>query len=78
MNYSEFIERFANAIDGLDQRQLSPDTELCQLEEWDSLAYLVTIVMVESDYDVELKGTELATCKTIRDIADLISKKRSK
>ena len=50
MNVQEFIEKFAEAID-VESSNLTVETEFRTLDEWDSVAYLSVIAMMDEEYD---------------------------
>lgn len=41
-------------------------------EEWDSLAIVSTIALVDEIYGVFLEGKDLAKCKSVQSILDLV------
>ncbi|RUO46616.1 acyl carrier protein [Pseudidiomarina aquimaris] len=41
-------------------------------QEWDSMAVVSTIALVDNLYDVALDGVKLAECETVADIEKLI------
>ena len=45
-----------------------PDTKLADLQEWDSLAALATIVMFDMEYGKAITGNHLKNCVTISDL----------
>lgn len=51
---------------------LTPETKLESLVEWDSVAILSLIVMLEDDFGKTVKGTTIKECKTIADILQLM------
>jgi acyl carrier protein len=57
MDVSTFITRFTDTIDGV---------------EPGSLAILVTIVMIEDEYGVDLTGEQLEKCQTVEDVWKLV------
>jgi acyl carrier protein len=52
----------------LDRKNLNPDTKLDSLEEWDSLGIMAVIAMLDKQFDIRLKGDELALLQTSNDI----------
>jgi len=72
MDFKEFIINLCDAIEGLEANDLSPATELKGLEEWDSLALITTVVMIDSAYQVSVSGNALGQCNTVQDIFDLV------
>ncbi len=71
MNTTEFIERFAEALD-IDASILSADTEFRNLDEWDSITYLSVIAMLDEDYDIQIELADFKTLKTLQAIMDFI------
>lgn len=71
MNVQDFIEKFAEAID-IEVAELTADTEFRALEEWDSVAYLSVIAMIDEEYDMQIEMTTFKTLKTLGAIAEYI------
>lgn len=62
-----FVEHLAEALEQSPEN-LSPEMKLRDIPNWDSLAILTTISMVDEQYDVTLSGPELQQCETIGDV----------
>jgi acyl carrier protein len=62
-----FVEHLAEALEQSPEG-LSRETKLRDIPNWDSLAILTTISMVDEQYDVTLSGPELQECETIGDV----------
>lgn len=75
MNLQDFIEKFADAID-IDATELTVDTEFRNLDEWDSVAYISVIAMMDEDYDIQIEMSTFKTLKTLGDIAEYIKKNK--
>lgn len=43
-------------------------------EEWDSLAIVSTIALVDELHGIFLEGEDLAKCKSVQDILDLVER----
>jgi acyl carrier protein len=67
-----FLENFINAVDFQDPVEMTLETELKSLPEWDSLAALGVIVMCDMEYLKLITGDDLSKCLTIDDIFKLI------
>ena len=52
----------------MDEGTLKPDMELDDIEEYDSLAKLSIIVMIEDEFDKKLKTADFANFKKVSDI----------
>lgn len=72
MNLEEFIENFAAQFDDTDADQFTADTIFKQLDEWSSLAALSIIAMVDDEYDVIIKGNDIISSDTIKDLFDVV------
>ena len=69
----EFVDQFVNAVDFQDVvEDISPDTRLDSLPEWDSLAALGVIVMCDMEYGVTIVGNDLKNSVTVGDIYALV------
>ena len=72
MNSNEFIKKFAEALEIEDASTLTAETEFRNLDEWDSLAYLNVIALLDEEYDIQIENAEFKTLKTISDIIGYI------
>lgn len=72
MNLEEFIENFAAQFDDTEADQFTADTKYKQLDEWSSLAALSIIAMVDDEYDVIIKGNDIISSDTIKDLFDVV------
>ena len=65
-DHEKFLSALAEALDK-DANDLTMDTTLEQLE-WDSLAVISTIAVVDECFGVVINGSMIQDCKTISDI----------
>lgn len=68
----QFIESFLTAVDFQEAVEVTPDTELKSLPEWDSLAALGVIVMFDVEFGKTINGDDLKACTTIADLHQLL------
>ncbi|KND60770.1 Acyl carrier protein [Candidatus Burkholderia verschuerenii] len=68
----QFIEQFLTAVDFQEAVEVSADTELLSLPEWDSLASLGVIVMFDTDYGKTISGEDIKKCVTLADLYKLL------
>lgn len=68
----QFIEQFLIAVDFQDPVDVTPETELASLPEWDSLAALGVIVMFDTEYSKTIVGEDLKKCATLTDLYKLL------
>ncbi len=68
----KFIDSFLVAVDFQKPVEVTPETELRTLPEWDSLAALGVIVMFDVDYEKTIIGDDLKNCITLTDLYKLL------
>lgn len=72
MELNEFIEHFAEQFDETDITAFQAETKFKELDEWSSLLALSIIAMVDEEYDVRIKGDDIRSSVTIKDLFDLV------
>lgn len=77
MTIETFIEHFEEAIEGLNRGTVKAETVFRDLPQWDSLAVLTTIAMVDAEFEVTLSANDLTECRTISDLFALVAARRS-
>ena len=55
-----------------DQDQLDDHLRLMDLEGWDSMAHMLFITKLESEYSIELSGDEIADMRTIGEVKEVL------
>ena len=76
MPVDQFVRHFENAVEGITPDSLNPDTQYHKIAQWDSLALLCLLAMIDCEYDVQVGGMELKSCDTLRDIYGLVAAKK--
>lgn len=66
-----FIEKFAETIDT--EAELTPDTKIADIPDWDSLSVISVLTMVNLEYDKTLRRAELQKVVTVRDLYELVA-----
>ena len=68
------MEKFLeNLIEVFERDSIKPDDEFRNFEEWDSLAYLSIIAMIDENYDIVITGEEFEKLNKIQDIYNYIN-----
>lgn len=67
---SEFYEGLAEILE-VDEGEVNADLELG--ENWDSLAIVSTIALIDDVHDIQVRPEKLAECKTVGDIEKLVA-----
>jgi acyl carrier protein len=75
MNLDEFVTKFAEEFTETSPESFKPETEFKKLDEWDSLAVLSIISMIDEKYGKFITGAELRSLSTIKDVYDLVMSK---
>ncbi|MEN5255451.1 acyl carrier protein [Pseudomonas protegens] len=72
MSKEAFIENFLSATDFQEPVEVTMETELRNLPEWDSLAALGVIVMFDIEYKKVVTGDDLEKSVTVGDLYNLV------
>ena len=68
------MEKFLESmIEALERDSIKPDDEFRDYEEWDSMAYLSVIAMIDDNYDIVIPGEEFEKLNKILDIYKYIN-----
>lgn len=72
MKLKDFIENFASQFEETDASAITAETNFRELEEWSSLLALSVIAMINEEYDVQLKGDDMRSAKTVEDLWNIV------
>ncbi len=72
MEFKEFLAELADLLE-VDAEDLNDDYEL-DSENFDSVAVVSTIALIDEYFDVTVNGKSLSQAKTVGEIMDLIKK----
>lgn len=75
MTLDEFVQIFAEQFDDTSADSFTPETNYRELEEWGSLVALAVIAMIDDEFEKRATGADLKSCKTIRELYELIQSK---
>ncbi len=67
MNREEFLEKFTDVLQTEDN--INFDTNLDDIEEWDSLSKMATVAFLDKEFGVKITFDDFKNIKTIKDIA---------
>ena len=68
---NKLIEIVAEALE-IDQDNVRNDLILDPEDNWDSIAMLSVIASIDEEFDVQLDGNELAACRSLSQILNLL------
>ncbi len=69
MTLQEKLEKLEEIFD-VEEGSISPEMNLADIDEWDSLAALSYVVMMTDDFNKKVSGAEIRAFKTVQDIID--------
>ena len=69
-NLDLFYEEFASLL-GIEKNAISEDSILSELE-WDSMALISTMALIDEVFAVVVSGDQLTECITVADILKLV------
>lgn len=75
MTIDEFVKAFADEFEDTPTEEFKADTEYKTLDEWDSLAVLSIISMVDEQLGKKVTGADLRACSTIEDLFNFANSK---
>ena len=70
----KFIDNLKDALEIEDRKLLMTDN-FREYPEWDSLAFLSVIAMLDEEYGVQIESAEFRNLKTVGDIYAAVNKK---
>lgn len=70
----KFIDNLKDALEIEDRKLLMTDN-FREYPEWDSLAFLSVIAMLDEEYGVQIESAEFKNLKTVGDIYAAVNKK---
>lgn len=77
MKEENFIEQFKEALEMEGDQHVKMSDEFKQFEEWDSLARLSLIALLDEEYEVEIESKELEALNSVQDLFDLVNSKKA-
>lgn len=66
----EFLEKMVDLLDT--ESEITMDTKLNDIDEWDSLSIVSFIVMANANYGKKITTAMLKNAQTIRDLYDMV------
>jgi acyl carrier protein len=76
MDLDEFIGNVADQFDDTDPDEIKANTRFKELDEWSSLIALSIIAMVDDEYGVTIKGTDIRNSATVEDLFNVVKGKK--
>lgn len=77
MEPNEFID-FINQKTGMELKYEHIECDLVQLEEWDSLTFVYTIIELEFKNNIQLDVEKILSCGTLCEILKVVNNEKQK
>ena len=61
---------------GLPKGTVHEDQQIADISEWDSLSTLSLVALLDDHYGLTLDLDSLANCKTLRDVVEVVARRR--
>lgn len=71
MDKADFLEKFKEAVE-IENREIQPTDIFRDYDEWDSLANLSVIAMIDDEYDIVMDANTFAALTTIEELMEAI------
>ena len=75
MEQKKFIENFASQFEETDACEFTAETMFKNQDEWSSVMALSTIAMIDEEYDIGIKGDDIRSAVTIKDLYNIVKSK---
>lgn len=75
MDINDFILKLEGEFEDVKAGSLKPGTGFRDIENWSSMHALIIIALLDTEFNVTLRGEDLKTCITISDLFNLVLKK---
>ena len=69
MTKEEFVQEFAELLENEEVRE---ETKFRELDEWDSLAALSTISMIDDEFGVTINNKDLRNVENVGELYDMV------
>ena len=77
MTKQDFLKRLEEDLE-IFSVSLTPETSVNEIDEWDSLAAMTTLAIIDEHFDLEFSVSELNNISTMNDILELIGEGKFK
>jgi acyl carrier protein len=77
MDIQELIDHIEVEFDELEKGTLHAKSSIRDMDGWSSMHALILIALIDNHYDVLLTGEELKNALTVKDLFDIIAKRKA-
>jgi acyl carrier protein len=76
MTNQELIQLFAEALE-TEASSIDPEKAIAEYAEWNSLAWLTIMSLLDEQYGIQLTGKEIRSFVTVNDVIENVTAKAS-
>jgi acyl carrier protein len=76
MTNQELIQLFAEALE-IEGSSIDPEKPIAEYKEWNSLAWLTIMSLLDERYGIQLTGKEIRDFVTVNDVIENVTAKAS-
>ena len=77
MNQEKFLTEFKEALEMEEGAALAMSKSFREIDEWDSLARLSLIALLDEEYEVEMESSDLESLLSVQDLYDWVAAKKN-
>ena len=77
MDITEFIQKLEGEFEDIPKGTLKPATKITDIEGWGSMHALIVIALLDTEYNVTIKGEELRKIQSVQELYDTVVAKQS-
>jgi acyl carrier protein len=74
VDVTTFIQEFESSLHGISAGTLSSNTPFKDLDEWDSVALLNIIGLIDIEFNTQISADAILRCQTVLDVYQLATK----
>lgn len=71
----KFLQKFKEVLEA-EEKEIALDDKFREYEEWNSLAFLSLIAMIDEEFDVIIEGRDFKQLQTVADIIQAIKERQ--
>jgi acyl carrier protein len=71
MDLGSFVKEFEASLHGVPPGSIEPSTKFQDLGEWESVALLNVIGLIDIEFNTQISANEIMKCQTVEDVYTL-------
>ena len=75
MEFNVFLSKFVEQFRNTPISEFTPGTNFWELDEWSSIVALSVVLMIEEEYGVTLRSTDVKGVRTIQELFNVVKER---